>query len=234
MPIKILAINPNSTASMTGSVVQLLSTITPSDVVFVPFTAPAPAPPSINDSADCQTSADVALPLLLPILADYAGFIVCCYSEHPLVPMLKSHTSSPVVGIFEASVTASLHLLRPGQKFGIVTTGRVWEELLGAGVHRFLGGAGEGVFAGVESTGLTAVQLHEVAKEEVERRIGEAAERLLRRGDVGVVCLGCAGMVGMGEAVGRAAGRVKVEVRVVDGVVAAAGVVVGLVRGMRA
>ncbi|KAI9851162.1 MAG: hypothetical protein M1838_004371 [Thelocarpon superellum] len=43
------------------------------------------------------------------------------------------------MGIFEASVTTSLHCLLPGERFGIVSTGRVWEALLTKGVGGMLG-----------------------------------------------------------------------------------------------
>lgn len=108
----------------------------------------------------------------------------------------------------------------------------MWEELLTDGAERFLGcDKGGRRFAGVESTGLTAVELHGVEKEEVDRRIKDAAVGLLRRGGVRVICLGCAGMAGMGEVV-RSAARAEGEdwVRVVDGVMAAAVEVVGMVR----
>ena len=85
-------------------------------------------------------------------------------------------------------------------------------------------------FAGVETTGLTAVELHTTEPEEVRRRIIDATRNLLRNSEsrVKVVCLGCAGMAGMEEAVregctqeyGHPEGQ---RVRIVDGVVAGAG-----------
>lgn len=122
-----------------------------------------------------------------------------------------------------------------GPKFEIVSTGAVWEELLGRVVRDFLGGGSER-FAGVETTGLTAVELHERPEEEVWGMVREAAGRLVRRGDVPVVCLGCAGMVGM-EAIVREGVRGVLgddgRVRAVDGVKAGVGMLVGLVMGGR-
>lgn len=214
---------------MTAALEPLLHSLALPGVTYTFFTAPAPSPRSIDDEADARLSADISLPHLLPLLSAHHGFVVACYSEHPLVPLLRAATARPVVGIFEASMTQALLLLRRGERFGIVTTGKVWEGLLGAGARAFLGG-GERL-AGVESSGLTAVELHEVGKEEVERRVGEAAGRLVVGGGVRVVCLGCAGMAGMAEVVRAAAKRVGVDgVEVVDGVRAAAAQVVGLVR----
>ncbi|KAJ5852411.1 Asp/Glu/hydantoin racemase [Penicillium soppii] len=157
-----------------------------------------------------------------------------------------------VTGIFEASITAALSLvsgfsleqpINSAEKlckyqergnFGIVTTGAAWKEELTNGVQAALGyGDDDGEsshFAGVETTGLTAVELHTTEPEEVRRRIIEATRILLQNSKVPVkvVCLGCAGMAGMEEAVregciqqyGEREGR---RVRIVDGVVAGAG-----------
>ncbi|KAJ6075799.1 hypothetical protein N7499_007780 [Penicillium canescens] len=157
-----------------------------------------------------------------------------------------------VTGIFEASITAALSLvsgfalerpINPADRlhkyqekgsFGIVTTGSAWKDELIHGVQGALGyGDRDGSsmhFAGVETTGLTAIELHTTDPEEVRQRIVEATRNLLRDSEsrVKVVCLGCAGMAGMEEAVREGCkqeygilegGRV----RIVDGVVAGAG-----------
>lgn len=139
--------------------------------------------------------------------------------------MLRAATHKPVLGIFEASVTQALLLLLPGERFGIVTTGRDWEPVLAEAVARFLGGADR--CAGVCGVGVSAGELE---GEEVGGRVKEAVGRLLGKGRVRVVCLGCAGMAGIGEAVKEAAREVGEEVRVVDGVRAAVVSVVGLIR----
>lgn len=157
-----------------------------------------------------------------------------------------------VTGIFEASIATSLFLISSFQllddrdltkaqaedSFGIVTTGSIWKPELSKAVMEMLGDSGEqdghtARFAGVETTGLTAAELHDTPPDEVRRRISDATERLLRGvwTPVGAVCLGCAGMAGMEEAVregcikayGEEGGR---NVRIVDGVVAGVGMLV--------
>ena len=85
----------------------------------------------------------------------------------------------------------------------------------------------ESVYAGCETCGLDAGELH--GSKEVERRVKDAAGRLVKGGEgrVRVVVLGCAGMVGMEEWVGSVVGD---QVRIVDGVRAGVGVLQGLVR----
>ncbi|KAJ5493892.1 hypothetical protein N7463_009979 [Penicillium fimorum] len=158
-----------------------------------------------------------------------------------------------VTGIFEASITAALSLVsgfalnehdpmnpeaRPQKyqqkgSFGIVTTGSAWKEELTNAVQGALGYDYEDGssmhFAGVETTGLTAVELHTTEPEEVRRRIIDATRNLLRNSEsrVKVVCLGCAGMAGMEQAVREGCiqeyGTEGQRVRIVDGVVAGAG-----------
>lgn len=212
------------------------------------FTAPS-GPKSIDDDADAVESARHCLPHLLLSVDQHDGFLVACYSDHPLTWMLCKHTRKPVVGIFQASVATSLQMISRHQTFGIVSTGDVWKSLLTNAVHRFIGSPAENItdvkrtspFAGVETTGLNATDLHEAPVAEVHRRIKEATKRLLDRnhyGEVRAICLGCAAMVGMEEVV-REACIEKLGsdtngdslFRVIDGVKAGVGVLQGLVRG---
>lgn len=222
--------------------------------------------PSINNGEDSVNSALYSLPSLKPLVPKYDAFLVACYSAHPLVGMLKEEikeyaerigerSRKYVTGIFEASVATALalvssyHMVGKTEKstspetFGIISTGKAWEKELGDAVVDMLSGPsgavgerGAGRFAGVETTGLTAIELHSTPAEEVHRRLRDATERLVSRSEVGAICLGCAGMAGMGEAVGegcvRALGPTKgSRVRVIDGVVAGIGMLVNACKG---
>jgi Asp/Glu/hydantoin racemase len=211
---------------------------------------------SINNGKESAQSA-LNCSSVLDMIAQYDAFLVACYSAHPLVGMIrqkiKALEGSPlssrtkyVTGIFEGSITASLSLIsgfdfvtsgslqkqQISQSFGIVTTGSAWKDELNKGVTEMLVGAGlqSSRFAGTETTGLSAVELHTTAPDEVRQRIIAATQRLLLNAPsrVGAVCLGCAGMAGMEEAVRE--GCVQAygpdegsKVRIVDGVVAGAG-----------
>jgi Asp/Glu/hydantoin racemase len=129
-----------------------------------------------------------------------------------------------VTGIFEASVATCLQAIDVDAKFGIVSTGKQWEEILRDAVADLLGTASSGRYAGCETTGLNADELHTTPKEDVDRRMKEATKRLLEKGNVQAICLGCAGMAGMDEtvreacveALGEEKGR---KVKIVDGVI---------------
>ncbi|OAX84410.1 tubulin gamma chain [Emergomyces africanus] len=121
--------------------------------------------------------------------------------------------------------------------FGIISTGDVWKEIFVRAVPDLLrrtvdfgmndNVSLESMFAGVETTGLSALELHTSRAEEVNRRLARATERLINGAErqVAAICLGCAGMAGMDKAVRqgckRALGAVEGEkVVIVDGVVA--------------
>ncbi|KAL8847838.1 MAG: hypothetical protein Q9221_007140 [Calogaya cf. arnoldii] len=252
---------------------RILSKLGKTEYTF--FTGPTSAPSSINNLTDAQTSTTACLPLLPP--QNYSANLVACYSPHPLVPALQKQSPTiPTIGIFEASVSTAIQLLtsttldgdgdgkkREKRKFGIVSTGVQWKEILGdalaadvgmeAGV--VLGEEGmERWCGGVECVGVDAGDLHpddsngegaegkgegegdgkEGGEEgnRIKKAVMAATGRLLSRGDIGVIILGCAGMVGMEEWIREEVGRRGVEgVRVVDGVKAGVGVLQGLVRG---
>ncbi|CAE6443962.1 unnamed protein product [Rhizoctonia solani] len=221
---KILVINPNSSQSMTESLVTMFQTSPPpAHITLSFFTGPADCPKSIDDEEGCHASAKACLSLLLPSVHTqvYDAYLVACYSEHPLPGFLReaSQGKVPTLGIFEASVLYSLANTSSSDKFGIITTGQVWEALLTNALENFLGARDSTRFAGVMTTGYTAIELHQVPQAEVYRKIGEAAKVLVEDRGARAICLGCAGMVGMEEAITKALGEKWADkLLIVDGV----------------
>lgn len=186
-------------------------------------------------------------------LADYDAVLVACYSVHPLVQRLaRENPSAAVTGIFEASVLSALALLGPplentgdGERtrmWGVVTTGKFWERHLSDGVKGFLGQKTEDAnfkFAGVESTGLDAGDFHGgVDPAVIRQKLKEATERLLSKGPVECVVMGCAGMAGLEDiirdAVGDKYGKEEAaKLFVVDGVLAGVGLLEQTVKNRR-
>lgn len=173
--------------------------------------------------------------------------LVACYSEHTLVSrlLLLAAEGAAVTGIFEASVAATLPLLtEEGGKWGIVTTGKFWEDHLTKAVYKFLGQPtttttpeANTKFKGVFSTGLTAGDFHDghVTPEVIEAKLREATRALLRTGDVQCVVMGCAGMAGLEDIIRSAVvqeyGAEKAKmVHILDGVKAGIGVLELMVR----
>src|SRR3569833_878229 len=145
-----------------------------------------------------------------PEAAGYDAILVACYSVHPLVKNLFDHFRGAVLvtGIFEASILTSLSLIAPykaegshSQAWGIVTTGKFWEDHLSQGMKVFFGFGVFVVFfkfAGVFSTGLNAGDFHgDVPPEVIRGKLKEATKQLLTKDAVGCVVMGCAGMAGL-------------------------------------
>lgn len=135
------------------------------------------------------------------------------------------------MGILEASVT---HALLLGKRFGVVTTGPAWVPLLSQAINNFLGATSSARFGGVVSTGLGVLELHpektsKESEDRVRQKMGEAAKRLVVEEAVDVICLGCAGMEGLGDAVQNGIPDGK-KVQVIDGVVAGVELLTGIIR----
>lgn len=192
-----------------------------------------------------MTSANLCLPHLLPLLSRHDAFLIACYSQHPLVDALREKLRSSgrdrsrkhVAGIFEASVALSLNLLSATpESFGIVSTGEAWKQGLEAAVHHLLGTSKTRRFAGCETSGLSALELHDTPETMVEQRMGAATRRLIQRAaaegnEIRCICLGCAGMAGLEDVVLAACeaelgASAADNVHVVDGVKAAVGFLV--------
>jgi Asp/Glu/hydantoin racemase len=249
---KILLINPNSSEEMTENLKPLISRY-PTKMAIDTFTAPTSAPKSINNETDALDSANVVLPEILQYIKEkkYDGYLVACYSLHPLVEMIRDIVPRGVyvTGIFEASIMTALTLTptprdqavtKHKTRFGIVTTGTAWEAALSEGVLRVLGLdtlAQAKRFKGVESTGLNADELHTAPKELVTKKMNEATKRLVRGRDVKVISLGCAGMSGLDEIVTEAlieelGEKESREIFVLDPVKAGLGILENLLRSL--
>ncbi|KAI1653849.1 Asp/Glu/hydantoin racemase [Daldinia decipiens] len=238
---KILVLNPNSSKVMTDGMNVVIGSIDlPYSTEIHTYTGPEGAPASINDGKDLEESTAAVLKDLETSYhngVDYDGVVIACYSVHPLVPAMQhDHTKYPnvVTGIFEASILAALSVLAYGEAWGIITTGKFWEEHLATGVDNFLGaetrspGTENSKFAGVESTGLNASDFHHgIDPAIVRRKLKEATKRLLSKGRVRCIVMGCAGMAGLEDIIREAAkeemgeGFAHSQLHVVDGVRAA-------------
>lgn len=201
------------------------------NVQITSYTAPRPSPASINDDEDIKVSGEAVYADVVSgniKLDQYDATLVACYSVHTLVTRLYDFGSLSITGIFEASISTVQLLLRPHspEMWGIVTTGKFWEDHLTAGVKSFLGqdeDSANNKFAGVFSTGLNAGDFHTVPEEEVTARLRDATRRLFQSGDVRCVVMGCAGMAGLEHIIRSTAAemfgaRAGENLYVVDGV----------------
>ncbi|KAI9336198.1 hydantoin racemase family [Zopfochytrium polystomum] len=244
---RVLVVNPNSTHAMTAALEEQFATLRhrfPASVLFDFYTAPPDAPKAIEGSVESVHSASVvyadltgATPEGRFLRADgtavvglsvYDAVLVACYSDHPLINMLREHfitDRKPVLGIMQASL---LHALAIGcRRISVVTTAKRWEPLLHAGILAtgvspgFLASGSCCTFPGVLSTGLGVLEMESKPREEVVARVAAAAVAMVREAGADAICLGCAGMVGLKEGVEDALGGAGMSgVAVIDSVLA--------------
>ncbi|PSR83943.1 Asp/Glu/Hydantoin racemase-domain-containing protein [Coniella lustricola] len=252
---RLLIVNPNSSEDMTHAMERAIASMGPLHALdTIMYTAPATSgsPTSINDADDIERSTCAVWTDLCQTRALDAvdGVLIACYSSHPLVGKIASHHPKlAVTGIFEASIAATLPLLRRVDSglssrggWGIVTTGKFWEAHLTLAVHETLGSAADqpnAWFRGVFSTGLNAGDFHgHLPPEMLRDKLTQATRKLLQSGNVDCVIMGCAGMAGLEEIIWS---TVKAEygeqrakgVYILDGLRAGVEVLQGMVRMQR-
>jgi len=204
----------------------LRTMVRPPPGTMVQYYTSADGPASIDGARTSLQSAAAALPPLIQsnALSGHEGFLVACYSAHPLVECLRELTSKPVMGIFQASIFWALSL---GGRFGIVTTNQRWDYILTKSVHDLIGSNPS--FARVICTGYSAAEVHgDANKNQVERAMAEAAQKLVRDDHCDIIILGCAGMTGLEQTVRNAVGK---HVTIIDAVVAGVHMLAGLIHG---
>jgi Asp/Glu/hydantoin racemase len=232
MTVSILVINPNSSQVITDGLERALSGYVPPGASLSFFTAPPDGPPSIDDVATSVLSAAASFRGLTDpekkLLDKHDAFLVSCFSDHPLIHMLREVTSKPVTGIFEAAIA---HALTSTKTFGVLTTLPSALDLVGGGVRNFMGAHKSDRYVGAVVSGLGVVELQEGDRDHVVGRIKVKSVELVRLGAKSIL-LGCAGMAGMEEVVKQGVRKEGLgEVRVIDGAKAGVEMLASLVRG---
>ena len=222
--LKILVINPNSSAAITEALKRSLLPTCPNHINLT-FYNPLTGPPGIKDEQTAQESTNACLAEFTAIppridISEYDGALVACFSEHPLIDRLTDLYRSigrpgKVVGIYHAAVAFAL--LTSG-RFGILATGTGVKTNLIKATSTFLGSDDSDRFAGALTTGLQIVELQDKNfVEKVENGMKTTTKRLLDN-DAKTVIFGCAGMSGMERWVQQVAEQEGKEVRIIDGV----------------
>ena len=193
-PYQILLINPNSSRSMTDSMILAVRPSLPTGIELTGYTAPYPAPTAIESITDAIMSTEAVVRDLAKYAAsngetvqNFDGMIVACYSKHPLIDALHEGYDVPVVGIMEASLYTARML---GGRFGIVATGSRSKFLQDDAIAAY--GLGH-FYVGSEATHLGVLELETRSREEVAKRVQSAARVLVGKG-ADTILLGCAGM----------------------------------------
>ncbi|GCF00136.1 hypothetical protein ZYGM_003369 [Zygosaccharomyces mellis] len=201
--MKILVINPNSSASMTNSVAKALSGGTNDimyDIVFA--TGPKDSPSEISDERTAVQSAESCWKLLgdsrSPLFyANYQGIVIACFSDHPLVRKIQEQESGPPVCSLLSPSVLYLDLFggvgKISPPFSIITSSKEWVRPLDLSLSGIVGPERRGdwrptVAAQVNPLGLTG-EVDHVANVIRDENLGVHGS--------GTVILGCAGYCGI-------------------------------------
>jgi Asp/Glu/hydantoin racemase len=200
---------------MTEACLQSVQPNLPANVTVHGFTCPEPGPSAIEGKVDAVLSAADCFRALAPLLKERAdefdGFLVACFSAHPLIAMLREEYRQPTIGIMEAALYASRMC---GRQLGILTTSERSSVLHAHSISDY----GFGAYSvGCETGHVSVLELESKPQEEVYAGLISAAKKLVDKG-ADCICLGCAGMTGMQEAVSDAVGMAEGHTMVVDGV----------------
>lgn len=218
--MRILVVNPNTTASMTALIRRCARAVAGPGVT-VDAVNPASGPESIESHYDEAIAAPgVLAEVAVGQAAGYDGYVVACFGDPGLLAARELATG-PVVGIAEAAMHTAAYL---GRSFSVVTT-----------LSRTIGhtrdiaqqyGVGS-LCAGVHACEIPVIELE--TDPTARERITAACAAALAADRSEVIVLGCAGMADLCGEISAAVG-----VPVVDGVAAATLEVEKLVRlGLR-
>jgi len=150
--MKVLVLNPNTSAGMTAHVVGQLQPLMPSGTQLLPCTAQHGAA-VIADAKSFLLGGQAALDSLGQLLAQGLQFdavLLACFGD-PALEALRLRSASPVVGLAQTSL---LQAEREGLAYAVVTAGPAWQALL---EERFAQWGATALFRGVhvlQGTGL--------------------------------------------------------------------------------
>lgn len=205
--MRILVVNPNTTASMTATIRAAAEAVAPPDCTIV-AREPSDGPASIEGFYDEAFS----VPGLLREIArgEAKGFdahVLACFDDTGL-DAARALASAPVIGIGEAAFHAASLV---AHRFAVVTT-------LSRSIAAIEGNLGRyglaSRCAGVTACEVPVLALHDPASDARGRISAECAAAIERGADA--VVLGCAGMADLAASLSAEHG-----VPVVDGVAAA-------------
>lgn len=159
------------------------------------------SPVSINNQDDAKKSSIACIQDFdknFPnIYKDFDGYLIACYSDHPLINELKIRINRPnvvIMGIFQASMLYAMNYASEKCKSAILTSGNDWEPLLDNAIIKFCSCSNDGFplkkFSHTLASNIPVLDLH---KPESYPQLQNCIQRLIND-DVRIILLGCAGL----------------------------------------
>jgi allantoin racemase len=186
--LKIVVINPNTTASMTDRI-RLVSESVISDDFCLTVVNPSSGPASIEGYYDEAMSLAGLLDLVKQH-HDAAGFVIACFDDTGL-DAARCLTESPVVGIGEAAYHMASMI---SNKFGVVTT---LSRSIPALEHNLVRYGLAARCSGVRASDIPVLEV-EASNGTAFERINAEVEQAIKTDKAEAIVLGCAGMAELG------------------------------------
>jgi allantoin racemase len=186
--LKIVVINPNTTASMTDRI-RLVSESVISDDFCLTVVNPSSGPASIEGYYDEAMSLAGLLDLVKQH-HDAAGFVIACFDDTGL-DAARCLTASPVVGIGEAAYHMASMI---SNKFGVVTT---LSRSIPALEHNLARYGLAARCSGVRASDIPVLEV-EASNGKAFERINAEVEQAIKTDKAEAIVLGCAGMAELG------------------------------------
>lgn len=207
--MRLMILNPNTSEDFTRVIHKSGEAVKSSGTEVVSLN-PSSGPRSIESVYDELLSCGPCLEVLIEHQAEFDGFIIACYGNHPAIHAAREMLTQPVVGIMEASLYLACVV---GHSFSVISSGdraitMFWDAVRAFGM--------EDRCASVRSTGTSVLALEGEGGAKVEELILQEARKAVEEDGAEVISLGCAGMAGLDERLNRELG-----VPVIDGVAAA-------------
>jgi allantoin racemase len=185
MADRILVINPNSTEAVTRGIDEACAPLRIQGGPEIECVTLKEGPPGI----ETQQHVDGVVPHLLSLVlrkeAQYAAFVIACYSD-PGLHSVREATKKPVLGISECGILAALTL---GHKFGVIA---ILQKSIPRHL-RYVGALGVTERLAAElPVGIPVVELSD--EKRTFARMVEVGKALREQHGADVVVMGCAGM----------------------------------------
>ncbi|WP_289043394.1 aspartate/glutamate racemase family protein [uncultured Aliiroseovarius sp.] len=203
--MRILVVNPNSTASMTDKIAAAARDVAASGTTIMAATVHE-SPASIESRTDeCRALSSLLDTVVAHAKTGIDATVVACFDD-PGISALRELTSGPVIGICEAACQAASLL---SARYSVITTVPravhvIGENLLNYGLDRKC--------QSIRSAHIPVLAL-ETAHADASERIRAEMHLAIKHDNAEAIVLGCAGMANLARTLSE-----EFEIPVIDGV----------------
>lgn len=205
--MRILVLNPNTSAEMTASIDEVAKKYARPATEIVSWNADR-GPLSIEGAFDRQIAVEASLEKVLKTQERFDAYILACFGD-PGLQAFREALDSNVLGIAESAMLTACTL---GSKFSILSVLARSKPSAENLVRQY--GLQERC-ASVRATGLSVLEVHS-NRETLITRLTEEGKKAIEEDGAEVLLLGCAGMAGVDKML-----QSRLNVPVLDGVVCA-------------